>query len=231
MGITRIFILDDNGKKITCNQAAKLCGISASNVRYHMTTKGVTTVKELMEIKKLIRMNGTQAFSKQLEYETKFGMLTIKEMHEIHPHKDVVNLFALRSRVHLRGGMDDLIWKPPQYTKNPKSTKTCYSCKCRLPVVNYSHNTAKRDGYEDDCKMCRNDKAKKRYAGKKTTNRGVRNVMPGQIVMSEGKKYYVSECHSMRNKKGKVAALRIMSNGDVLRRTNVDLGSNWELVA
>ena len=223
----RIFLKDATGKQFSVNQvAAAIPGCDIDRVRFCIRKYKAKTVEDVMQISQNLSKS-KMFYAKVKFHETKFGPLTLREMWNRHPHKKKVSIATLSERIRNKGAMHESIWGQLKRIRGkvPRDTiLTCRKCGRELKARNF---TPVGDKYKN-CDKCMGLVGP--VGGKIKKPHSPLSVVYGDHVKSEGKKYFVSECHDVKGRKGKVAAFRIDRTGSILKRTTIDLGSNWKKV-
>lgn len=110
-----------------------------------------------------------------------------------------------------------------------KIRRRCAGCSKHLLIQQFDFLKTQPNKRDKLCKKCKgiiNRLDPKKLPGE-LVKKNVLNVNPGEIVLSSGKLFFVSESFPRKVYKSDIAGFRIMDNGDILRRTMVDLGTNW----
>jgi len=127
-------LLDDNGKNLSIKMAATITGIPYNTMYGYVKKYEITTVREALELKATLYKN-CGGKTQNIQYKTKFGMLTVSEMHLRHEHKDEVTIEMISSRVCYHGGMSERLWGPRLQKRHNHKKKEEEEEEKILPVV------------------------------------------------------------------------------------------------
>ena len=229
----KIFIMDDNGNKINCNEAERETGIKHTKIRYYIRAKGAKTLDDARKIASDIEIYGRHYATPRKTHDTKHGALTLREIWEVHPHKDRLSIAALNVRICNHGAMNESLWDDIHVSnraETKKHRKVCKQCMRKLEVRQFEHLEGVPGGRYVICKKCRGVTGNVGRKNKSATVIKSESCRHGDIVMSGGDRYFVNQAFKKRRCKAKVAAFRVMSDGQILRTTTINLGSNWSKV-
>ena len=226
--MNKITLTDENGYTHTINESAEIIGCKATKIRHYIRAKGAKTIADVQAIIDNILRYGRKYAEVKKTHETKYGALTLCEIWDIHPYKDSVSIALLSVRICHHGGMHEGLWQPMQ--KNNIQCEheylACVGCLRKLEIRQFPFLDGS-DQRHDMCLRCRG-KTNNIGKGKRGKSRS-KMCIPGDVVTSRGKEYVVAASYGDNGEKRLVTGHRKMSNGQILRRTNIDLGTNWSL--
>lgn len=217
MGKQLISIIDDKGNAVPLRHAAELIpGMTYYKLAHYVKKYEAKTLDDVRIIIKDLKAHGRNCYAPKKRFETPYGMLTSREVWEMHPYKDTVSINNIRCRLSTSGGMTEKLWLPLVRDQRKKILIICGKCKRKLNGRQFETMANKKK--HEHCFRCRG------LAKKKNTM----DVKPGAIVTSGGKRYEVAEVLEADGKP-LVTGFLIMGNGQVLRNTVKYLATNWSL--
>ena len=159
---------EDTGKVYTLKETATLTGIPYDTIYCYATRYKCKTLKQVWHERNTRAEKGGFGAMRKPTHETKYGYLTLQEIHDIHPDKENISLRCLSCRLNSKGGMDDSLWdklNPRKGGPRPKSDHVKLEYKSgRIKVEeNFDRNKFCRVGsFDNKCKhydSCCNSRA------------------------------------------------------------------------
>ena len=118
-------ILDEKtGKKYSMRETSEFTGIPYDTIYNYVVKYKCKTIDDVWHERGTRPYRGGFSNKKKTKHKTRYGKLTLVEIHNIHPFKDRVSLRCLSCRLHRTGGMSDSIWEDLRPRKGGPRSKS-----------------------------------------------------------------------------------------------------------
>ena len=108
----KLFVTDENLNRISAPEAARrVPGCTAGMARHYINKRGAKTIDDIKNIVSEILVKGRTFTREEKKHKTIHGMLTSREIWDMHPCKDIVSFQAICNRLSSHGGMWGLLWE------------------------------------------------------------------------------------------------------------------------
>lgn len=155
------YMEDDEGNKKNLKDVSVLVKCTYAQAYHAYVNKKIKTISELIKYREILKNGGRFVQMKRKLYKTKYGMLSTRQIYDMHPHKDVVTFASISSRITRRGGMCPSLWWPsldpgtfraklveegiiPPYTEKAKKRMVDHKPVFNRSVTCYRHKHTER---------------------------------------------------------------------------------------